>query len=144
MLNKNINLINTKCTENGKSHTVLQRQSLCFSSYKHHKWKGKLWGVGVHQRKKTTLSVPFILSRKLFKHLCFILLYTGLNILPKYTHFYISKNAKNVFYTLLLLVFKTGESFQCILVITNNICQKLLQTNLDHSHLQKSFYILIF
>ena len=43
-------------------HTVLERQTLCFSSYKNRKLKVKPWWVGAHEGKKKAFFVPFILS----------------------------------------------------------------------------------
>ena len=50
--------------------------------------------------------------KDIFKHLCFISMYSVLNTLSEYTYFYISKNITS--YTF-LLVFKIVESLQCIL-----------------------------
>ena len=58
LLNKNINF-----NQNWKiRHTVLERRTMCFSSYKNRKLKVKLWWVGACERKKTTFFVPLILS----------------------------------------------------------------------------------
>ena len=43
-------------------HTVLERRTLCLSSYKNHKLKVKLWWVGAHKRKKRAFFVPFFFS----------------------------------------------------------------------------------
>ena len=51
-------------------HTVLERQTLCFSSYKNHKLKVKLWWVGARERKKRAFFVPFILSEGIFFNIC--------------------------------------------------------------------------
>ena len=40
-------------------HTVLKKQSLCFSSYKNRKLKVKLWWVGARERKKRASFLPF-------------------------------------------------------------------------------------
>ena len=49
-------------------HTVLERWTLCFSSFKNHKLKVKLWWVGTRERRKRTFIVQFILSEgNLFK-----------------------------------------------------------------------------
>ena len=48
--------------ESGKSHTVLERWNLCFSSYKNCKLKVKPWWVGAHERKNATFFVTFLLS----------------------------------------------------------------------------------
>ena len=58
LVNKNIR---TKRNRKWKiPHTVLERQTLRFSSYKN--CKLKLWLVGAHGRKKRPFFVPFILS----------------------------------------------------------------------------------
>ena len=44
------------------ANTVLERQTLCFSSYEKRKLKVKLWWVGARERKKRTFFVPFTLS----------------------------------------------------------------------------------
>ena len=51
-------------------HTGLERQTLCFSSYKNHKLKVKLWWVGARERKKRAFFVPFILSEGNFFNIC--------------------------------------------------------------------------
>ena len=51
-------------------HTVLERQTLCFSSYKNRKLKVKLWWVGARERKKRAFFVPFILSEGIFFNIC--------------------------------------------------------------------------
>ena len=57
LLNKNINF-------NWKTpHTVLERWTLYFSSYKNRQLKVKLWWVGTREKKKTAFFVPFILSK---------------------------------------------------------------------------------
>ena len=51
-------------------HTVLERRTLCFSSYKNRKLKVKLWWVGARERKKRAFFVPFILSEGIFFNIC--------------------------------------------------------------------------
>ena len=94
-------------------HTVLERRTLCFSSYKNRKLKVKLWWVGARERKKMAFFVPFILSeRKLFK----------IRVLSQYIVYWIHFQnirtftyLKTLLHKLLLLVFKIVESIQCIL-----------------------------
>ena len=52
------------------AHTVLERRTLCFSSYKNHKLKVKLWSVVARERKKRAIFVPFILSERKFFNVC--------------------------------------------------------------------------
>ena len=69
--NKNINF-NKKETQlkMKNSHTVLDRQTLGFSSYENRKLEVKLWSVGVCERKKRAFFVPFILSEGNFFNIC--------------------------------------------------------------------------
>ena len=83
-----------------------------FSSYKNRKSKVTLCWVGARKRKKRTLFVPFILSEGILEHLRFISMYSVLNALSEYIHFYISKSI--ISYTF-LHVFKIVESLLCIL-----------------------------
>ena len=62
LLNKNINFNKNETDRKWKMpHTVLERRTLCFSSYKNRKLKVKLWWVGARERKKRAFFVPFIL-----------------------------------------------------------------------------------
>ena len=55
--------------------------------------KGKLWCVRARERKKCAFSVPFILFEGIFlKNLCFVSMYSVLNILSEYLYSYLSKN----------------------------------------------------
>ena len=91
LLNKNVNFKNKWESKMKISNTFLERQTLCFTSYKNHKLKVKLWWVGAPERKRA-FFVPFILSKGNFWHLCFIWMYNVLKKLSQYTYFYISKN----------------------------------------------------
>ena len=53
-------------------HTVLERQTLCFSSCKNHKFK-KLWWVRACKRKKRAFFVPFLFSEGHFLRFVFYL-----------------------------------------------------------------------
>ena len=92
------------------SHTVLEK--LTFNSYKNCKLKVKLWWVGAHERKKRTFFVHFVLSEGNFFKICFI------SCIVYWIHFqniYTWTYQKRLLHTLLLLVSKIRESFQCIL-----------------------------
>ena len=52
--------------ENRKSYTVLERRTLCFSSYKNLKLKVKLWWVGACEREKRVFSVLFLSEGNFF------------------------------------------------------------------------------
>ena len=61
--------------------TVLERGTLCFSSYENPKLKVKLWRVGARERKTRAFFVQFIFSEGNFFKICvFISLYSVLNI----------------------------------------------------------------
>ena len=51
-------------------HTVLERRTLCFMSYKNRKPKAKLWWAGSRERIKRAYFVPFILSEGNFFNIC--------------------------------------------------------------------------
>ena len=65
LLNKNINF-NKNGTESEIPHTVLERQTLCFSSYKSRKVKIKLWWVGARERKKRAFLYRLFCPKKIF------------------------------------------------------------------------------
>ena len=93
--------------------TVLERRSLCFSSYKSRKLKTKLWWVGARKRKKRIFFVPFILSEWSFFRICVlsqcIVYWIHFHNIHTFTY------QKTLLHKLLLLVFKIIESLQCIL-----------------------------
>ena len=60
-------LIKTKRNRKWKiPHTVLERRTLRFSSYKNPKLTVKLWRVGARERKKRAFFVPFVLTKANF------------------------------------------------------------------------------
>ena len=84
-------------------HTVLERRTFRFSSYKNRKSKLRLWWVGARERKKRASSVPFILSEGDF-------FYMGTLSIK----IYILVDIKKHYFMHFLLVFKIVESPQCI------------------------------
>ena len=66
LLNKNINF-NKNGTESEIPHTVLERQTLCFSSYKNRKVKVKLRWVGARERKKRAFLYRLFCPKKIFE-----------------------------------------------------------------------------
>ena len=116
LLNKNINFIKTKRNRKWKiPHTVLERRTLCFSSYKNSKLKVKLWWVGARERKKRAFFVPFILSEGNFFNICVlsqcIVYWIHFQNIHTFTY------QKTSLHTLLLLDFEIVESLQFILNI---------------------------
>ena len=111
---KILTLIKTKRNRKWKiPQTVFDRQTLCVSSYKNRKFKVKLWWVGARKRKKWAFFVPFILSEGHFFNICVLS-----QCVVYWIHFqniHTFPYQKTLFCTLLLLVFKTIESLQCIL-----------------------------
>ena len=109
LLNKNINFNKNETESKMKiPYIVLDKQALCFSSYKNRKLKIKLYK---RYNEKGIFFVLFILSGGNFFNICFISMYGLLNTLVEYTYFYISKNITS--YTF-LLHFKIMESLKCI------------------------------
>ena len=77
LLNKDINFNKIETESKMENPTILERQSLCFSSYKNRKLKLKLWWVGARKRKKKEFfCTVYFVRRKLFNHMCFISMYS--------------------------------------------------------------------
>ena len=99
--------------ENGKSYTVLERMTLCFSSYKNRKLKVKPRWFGVCERERRAFFVTFILFEgNLF----------SISVLSQYIAYWIHFQnihtftfQKTLLHTLLLFVFKIVKSLQYIL-----------------------------
>ena len=91
-------------------------RTLCFSSYKNRKLKVKLWWVRARERKKRAFFVPFILSKEIFCNIYVLSHCIVYWIHSKNTHTFTYQ--KTLFHTLLLLVFKTVDSLQCILKLS--------------------------
>ena len=67
-------LIKTKRNRKWKiPYTVLERRTLCFSSYKNRKLKVKLWWVEARERKKRAFFALFILPEGIFLTFVFYL-----------------------------------------------------------------------
>ena len=109
-------LIKTRRNQKWKiPHTVLERWTLCFRSYKDWVLKVKLWWVGAHERKKRAFFVTFTLSDWNFFNICVLCQWTvyWINFLNICIHTFTYQ--KTLLRTLLLLVYKIVESLQCIL-----------------------------
>ena len=66
---------------------LLERCTMCFSSYKNCKLKVNLWWVEARERKKTVFFVNvYVVRRNYFQHFCFILIYSILNNLSEYIY----------------------------------------------------------
>ena len=81
LLKKNINFNKnkTKSKMENPTHTVLERRTMCFSSYQNCKLKVKLWWVGARERKRRAFFVPVILSEGNFFNNCVLSQYCALN-----------------------------------------------------------------
>ena len=72
--NKNKNLIKMKWYGKWKiPHTVLERQTLCFSSYKNRKLKVKLWWVVARERKTRAFLYHLFCPKKILLTFVFYL-----------------------------------------------------------------------
>ena len=92
--------------------TVLERRTLCSSSYKNRKLKVKLWWAGFLERKKRAFFVPFILSKENFFNICvlsqcLVCLIHFQNI-PTFTY------QKTLLHTLICLFLKSPKAFLCL------------------------------
>ena len=107
LLNKIINFIKNET----ELKTVLERRTLCFSSYKSHKLKVKLWWVGARESEKRAFFVPFILSKGNFFKICTLSQCIAYWIHFQNVHTFTYQKS---FYTF-LLVFQIIESLHFIL-----------------------------
>ena len=95
-------------------HTVLEKRTLCFSSYKNRKLKIKLSCVGAYERKKGHFcNVFFFLSEGNFFKVC--VLSQCIVYLIHFQNIYIITYQETLLHTVLLLVSKIVERRQCIL-----------------------------
>ena len=110
LLNGNITFYKNKA-ESKIPHTLLERRTLCFPSYKNHELSAKLCWVGALERKKSAFFKTFILPDGLFFNICFFIsMYSVLNKPSEYVYFYVSKT---LFHMPFCLFFKIVESLQC-------------------------------
>ena len=91
-------------------HKVLERQSLCFSSYKNYKLKVKLWWLELVKEKRGHFLYRLFCPKKIFSTLILMYMYwIHFQNINTFTY------QKTLLRTLLLLLFKIVESLQCIL-----------------------------
>ena len=62
LLNQKINF-NKNQKESKMENTLLERRTLCFTSYKNRELRVKLCWVGAYERKKRAFFVSFVLSK---------------------------------------------------------------------------------
>ena len=125
------------------SCTVSQRWTMRSLSYKNCKLKVKLWWVGTCERWKSTHFVIFILFIGIFFKICVLsqcIIY-WIKFQNKYTFTY----QKTFLHTILLLVFKSVESLQCIpkaksVLITFFLLQKELKDETTLKFLTSSIF----
>ena len=116
LLNRNINFKKIETESKWKiPHTVLGIWTMCFSSYKNCKLKVKLWWIRALKRKKSSFFIRFILSEGKFFNI--YVLSPCIVYWRKFQDIYTFTYKKKILHTLLLLVFKTVESLQCILKV---------------------------
>ena len=96
-------------------HIVLERRTLCFSSFKNRKLKVNLWWVGARERKKRASFVPFILPEGDFFNIC--VLSQCIKYLIYFQNLHTFTYQKTLLYTLLVFVFKVVKSLQYIFKI---------------------------
>ena len=106
-------MIKTKRNQKWKlPRTILERRTLCSSSYKNHKLKVKLWWAGFLERKKRAFFVPFILSKGNFFNICVLSQCIVCSIhfqnVPTFTY------QKTLLHTLICLFLKSSKAFLCL------------------------------
>ena len=104
---------------------ILERRTLCFSSYKNRKLKlkVKLWWVGARERKKTAFFVPFILFDGHFLTFVFYLSLQCTENTFQNRYFCISK--KHYF---MVPAFKIVKSLRCIPKLADCFREDLVRT----------------
>ena len=109
LLNKNMNFNKdeTESKTENSTHGSGETDLVCFSSYKNHKLKVKLWWVGARERKKEGIfCTVFFCPKEYFLTLAFYL-----NVwCIEYTF---RKSEKNITSYTFLLNFEIVESLQC-------------------------------
>ena len=121
------------------SYTVLERRTLCCSSYKNRKLKVKPWRVGARERKKSAFFAPFILSEENFFKFC--VLSQCIVSWIRFQNIHTFTYQKTLFYILLLLVFKIAKRLQCIHKQLLLCCfSKLPPTNYNFNKFAIDFY----
>ena len=113
-------------------HTVLERQTLCFSSNKNRNLKVKLWWIGACERKKSAFFVMLILSEGKTFNICFISMYNGWNFQNIYAFTY----QKTLPHTLFCLFLKSLKAFSVSLtewVVSKIKASKQLLENLKRN-----------
>ena len=122
LLNKNINF-----NRNWNIwHT--ERRTMCFSSYKDRKLKVKLWWVGACERKKTTFSVPLILSEVF---LTFVFLSHCIVYWIHFQNIHTFTYQRALLYALFWLFLKSSKAFSVSLIV------KILNTSMLFQKLSK-------
>ena len=97
------------------SHTVLERWTMCFSSYKNCGLKMQMWWVGAHKIKKSAFFATFIFYEGIFFNIWVLSQCTFYSLkLSEYIYITFTYR-KTLLHTFLLLVFKIVKSLLCIL-----------------------------
>ena len=109
-------------------HMLLERQTLCFSSYWNHKLKVKLWWIGACERKK---SVTFILSEGHFFDICVLSQFVcWINFHNIYTFTY-----KTLLHTIFCSFLKLSKTFSVSLM--GYFCKDVLSRTVQSLLLQR-------
>ena len=111
---KNELLTKTKRNRKWKiPHTILEKRTLSFSSYKNGKLKVKLWWA--HERKKSAFFVPFILFEEICFNICALFQCIHFRI---YILLHIPYLSKNI-HTLFCLFLISSRAFSVLLRISH-------------------------
>ena len=112
-------------------HIVLERETLCFSSYKNPKLIAKLWWVGLSKRKKRAFSVTFISFEGNFFNICVLSQYIVYSI---YLYIYPFTFQKTSLHTLFCLFLKSSKG------LSVSLKNEFLQIFGDHHRTICRFY----
>ena len=98
------------------THTVLN--TLCFSSHKNRKLKGKLWWVGVREKKEGIFCIVCFVRRKFFFNICILS-----NCMVYWIYFqniHTFTYQKILFHTIFCLFLKSPKAFSVSLILFSN------------------------
>ena len=100
------------------THTVLERRTLCFSSYKNRKLKGKLWWVGAREKKRGHFLYRLFCPEEIFFNICILSNCMVYWIYFQNIHTFTCQ--KILFHTHFCLFLKSPKAFSVSLILFSN------------------------
>ena len=107
------------------TYIVLQRQTLCFISYKNPKLKVEQWWIGARERKKRAFFVPCILPEGIFFKICVLFQYIVYQINFQNIHTFIYQKTLPLHFCCLLLKWSKAFITYLFLFITHSFFNQI-------------------